>query len=46
MLVKEKIWAAVLGEVIGTGLIGSVLSYPVMTYLWGKNWTYMDVLCT
>ena len=24
-------------EVIGTGLIGSVLSYPVMTYLWGRT---------
>ena len=34
---KGKIWAAVLGEVIGTGLIGSVLSYPVMTYLWGRT---------
>ena len=32
-----KIWAAVLGEVMGTGLIGSVLSYPVMTYLWGRT---------
>ena len=27
----------ILGEVIGTGLIGSVLSYPVMTYLWGRT---------
>ena len=34
---KGKIWAAVLGEIIGTGLIGSVLSYPVMTYLWGRT---------
>ena len=28
---------AVLGEGICTGLIGSVLSYPVMTYLWGRT---------
>ena len=34
---KGKIWAAVLGEIIGTGLIGSVISYPVMTYLWGRT---------
>lgn len=32
-----KIWAAVLGEVIGTGIIGAIVSYPVMAYLWGKN---------
>ncbi len=36
-LSKGKIIAAVLGEVIGTGLIGSIVSYPVMTYLWGKE---------
>ena len=34
---KGKIWAAVLGEIIGTGLIGSVISYPVMAYLWGRT---------
>ena len=28
---------AVLGEVIGTGIIGAILSYPVMTFLWGKD---------
>ena len=32
-----KIWAAVLGEIIGTGLIGSIVSYPVMTLLYGKS---------
>ena len=32
-LSKGKIWAAVLGEIIGTGIIGSIISYPVMTYL-------------
>lgn len=36
-LKTRKIWAAVLGEIIGTGLIGSVLSYPVMTLLYGKS---------
>ena len=34
---KGKIWAAVLGEIIGTGIIGSIISYPVMTYLWGRT---------
>ena len=28
---------AVLGEVIGTGIIGAILSYPVMTIFWGKT---------
>lgn len=32
-----KIWAAVLGEIIGTGIIGAIVSYPVMTFLWGKT---------
>lgn len=32
-----KLLAAVLGEVIGTGIIGAVLSYPVMTFLLGKE---------
>ncbi len=34
---KGKIWAAVIGEVIGTGVIGAIVSYPVMTFLWGKE---------
>lgn len=34
---KGKLIAAVVGEVIGTGLIGSILSYPVMTLFWGKQ---------
>ncbi len=34
---KGNILFAVLGEVIGTGLIGAVVSYPVMTYFWGKE---------
>lgn len=36
-LSKGKIIAAVIGEIIGTGIIGAVVSYPVMTYLWGKT---------
>ncbi|MBQ2576715.1 MAG: energy coupling factor transporter S component ThiW [Lachnospiraceae bacterium] len=34
---KGKIWAAVLGEIIGTGVIGAVVSYPVMAFLWGRE---------
>lgn len=36
-LSKGKILFAVIGEVIGTGIIGAVVSYPVMTLLWGKE---------
>ena len=36
-LSKGKLVFAVVGEVIGTGLIGAVASYPVMTYLWGRD---------
>ncbi|SFD06612.1 energy coupling factor transporter S component ThiW [Butyrivibrio sp. YAB3001] len=36
-LSKGRIIAAVLGEIIGTGIIGAIVSYPVMTYLWGKE---------
>lgn len=36
-LSKGKLICAVIGEVIGTGIIGAILSYPVMTYLWGKQ---------
>ena len=36
-LSKGKILCAVIGEVIGTGIIGAIVSYPVMTYLWGKE---------
>jgi len=32
-----KLICAVIGEVIGTGLIGAVVSYPVMTLLYGKT---------
>lgn len=36
-LSKGKIVCAVLGEIIGTGIIGAIASYPVMTLLWGKE---------
>ncbi len=32
-----RIIFAVIGEIIGTGLIGSIVSYPVMAYLVGKS---------
>lgn len=34
---KGKLIFAVLGEVIGTGIIGAIVSYPVMTLFWGKE---------
>lgn len=34
---KGNLLFAVLGEVIGTGVIGAIVSYPVMTLLWGKE---------
>lgn len=34
---KGKIICAVVGEVIGTGIIGAIVSYPVMRYLWGRD---------
>ena len=36
-LSKGNLLFAVLGEVIGTGLIGALASYPVMTVFWGKT---------
>lgn len=36
-LSKGKLICAVLGEIIGTGFIGAIVSYPVMTYLWGRE---------
>ena len=36
-LSKGKIICAVLGEIIGTGVIGAIASYPVMTLFWGKE---------
>lgn len=34
---KGKIICAVVGEVIGTGIIGAIVSYPVMSYLCGRD---------
>ena len=34
---KGKIIFAVLGEIIGTGIIGAIISYPVMNFIWGKE---------
>lgn len=34
---KGRLIFAVIGEVIGTGIIGAIVSYPVMTFLWGKT---------
>lgn len=34
---KGKLLFAVLGEIIGTGIIGAILSYPVMTFFWGRT---------
>ncbi|MFV0560763.1 MAG: energy coupling factor transporter S component ThiW [Enterococcus sp.] len=32
-----KIYGSMLGEIIGTGIIGSILSYPVMVWFTGSN---------
>lgn len=34
---KGKLIFAVLGEIIGTGIIGAIISYPVMNFIWGKE---------
>ena len=36
-LSNGKLICAFLGEVFGTGIVGAVISYPVMTYLWGRT---------
>ena len=36
-LSKGKIICAVIGEVFGTGIIGSIVSYPVMAFLMGRD---------
>ena len=36
-LSNGRIIFAVLGEIIGTGIVGAIMSYPVMTFLWGKE---------
>lgn len=42
-LSSGKIICAVIGEIIGTGIIGAIASYPVMTYIVGRTgltWTF------
>lgn len=34
---KGRLFFACLGEVIGTGIIGALVSYPVMALLWGRS---------
>lgn len=34
---KGRLLFAVLGEVIGTGIIGALASYPVMSIIWGRD---------
>ncbi len=34
---KGKIFFAVLGEIFGTGIVGAIASYPVMTFIWGRD---------
>lgn len=34
---KGNLLFAVLGEIIGTGIVGAIVSYPVMTFLWGRE---------
>ena len=34
---KGRLIFAVIGEIIGTGIIGAIASYPVMTLWWGKT---------
>jgi len=36
-LSRGKLILAVIGEIIGTGIIGSVVSYPVMAFFWGRS---------
>lgn len=39
-LSNGRILAACIGEVIGTGIIGAIVSYPVMTLLWNGTGAY------
>ncbi|MBC8589685.1 energy coupling factor transporter S component ThiW [Wansuia hejianensis] len=34
---KGNLFFAVIGEIIGTGVIGAIISYPVMTLIWGRT---------
>lgn len=33
----KRLIFACLGEIIGTGIIGAIISYPIMTLLWGRS---------
>lgn len=33
---NKKLYAAVLGEIIGTGIIGALVSYPIMAFIYGN----------
>lgn len=40
---KGNLIFAVIGEVMGTGIIGAIVSYPVMTFIWnreGLSWLF------
>lgn len=34
---KGNLICAIIGEIIGTGIIGAIASYPVMTFIWGRT---------
>ncbi len=36
-LSKGKLLFAVIGEIFGTGIIGALISYPVMAFIWGRD---------
>lgn len=36
-LTGGKVWGSMVGEIIGTGIIGSLLSYPVMVWFTGSQ---------
>ena len=38
------IWAAALGEIIGTGLIGALVSYPIAHFLLGKSLALLTLI--
>lgn len=34
---KGNLICAIIGEIIGTGIIGAIVSYPIMTFIWGRT---------
>lgn len=38
------IWVAALGEIIGTGLIGALVSYPIANFLLGKSLALLTLI--